>query len=59
MEIEKSKDGTVKFNFVGGCSAVLIPLNKKKTLCLSSQIGCPMGCGFCLSGKRGFDNFRI
>jgi len=55
MEVEKSSDGTVKFNFVGGYSAVLIPMRTKKTLCLSSQIGCPMGCGFCLSGKRKFE----
>ena len=55
MDVEKSKDGTVKFNFFGGYSAVLIPMRTKKTLCLSSQIGCPMGCGFCFSGKRGFE----
>jgi len=55
MEVEKSKDGTVKFNFSCGYSAVLIPMRTKKTLCLSSQIGCPMGCGFCLSGKRKFE----
>lgn len=28
--------------------------NKRKTLCLSSQIGCPMGCKFCATGKVGF-----
>lgn len=64
MEVEKSKDGTVKFGFSprdnsgepnGGYSSVLIPLGTKKTLCLSSQIGCVMGCGFCLSGKRRFE----
>ena len=55
MEVEKSVDGTVKFGFDSGYAAVLIPLNGKKTLCLSSQVGCPMGCGFCLSGKRKFE----
>lgn len=55
MEIEVSKDNTTKFNFDGGYSAVLIPIRAKKTLCLSSQVGCPMGCGFCLSGKRKFE----
>jgi 23S rRNA (adenine2503-C2)-methyltransferase len=54
MNIETSKDKTVKFNFKQGHSSVLIPLNNKKTLCLSSQIGCPMKCKFCLSGKREF-----
>lgn len=55
MNIEKSKDGTVKFNFTGEYSGVLIPLSGKNTLCLSSQIGCPMGCKFCFSGKRKFE----
>jgi len=54
MRIEKSKDETVKFNFTK-YSAVLIPMGTKKTLCLSSQIGCPIGCGFCFSGKRKFE----
>ncbi|MCK4997830.1 radical SAM protein [Candidatus Pacearchaeota archaeon] len=53
--IETSIDKTVKFNFSEGYSSVLIPLNDKKTLCLSSQIGCPMKCGFCISGKRTFE----
>jgi 23S rRNA (adenine2503-C2)-methyltransferase len=54
MKIEISIDKTVKFNFEEGYSSVLIPLNDKKTLCLSSQIGCPMKCGFCISGKKEF-----
>ena len=53
--IEISKDKTVKFNFTEGYSSVLIPLGGKKTLCLSSQVGCPMGCKFCFSGKRVFE----
>lgn len=27
---------------------------KHTTLCLSTQVGCPMGCGFCATGKLGF-----
>jgi len=27
---------------------------KRTTLCLSTQVGCPMGCGFCATGKLGF-----
>ena len=55
MEVEKSKDGTVKLNFKEGYSAVVIPLGGKRTLCLSSQVGCAMGCLFCVSGRRRFE----
>jgi len=41
-------------NFKEGYSAVIIPLGNKNTLCLSTQIGCAMKCGFCMSGKREF-----
>ena len=35
--------------------AVLLPNSKgKQTLCLSSQVGCPMGCAFCATGAMGF-----
>lgn len=27
---------------------------KRKTVCVSSQIGCPLGCKFCATGKMGF-----
>lgn len=27
---------------------------KHTTLCISTQVGCPMGCGFCATGKLGF-----
>jgi len=33
---------------------VLIPAGVRKTLCLSSQVGCRYGCGFCASGLGGF-----
>jgi 23S rRNA (adenine2503-C2)-methyltransferase len=33
--------------------SVVLPMKHKKTLCLSSQIGCRMGCSFCETGKRG------
>ncbi len=54
MKVETSKDKTTKFSYPEGYSAVLIPLGTKKTLCLSTQIGCPMKCEFCLSGKKQF-----
>jgi len=28
--------------------------DERNTLCLSSQVGCPLGCGFCATGKKGF-----
>jgi 23S rRNA (adenine2503-C2)-methyltransferase len=52
--IEKSTDGTIKLNFEG-YSAVIIPtINKKFCVCVSCQIGCPIGCLYCLSGKTKF-----
>ncbi len=32
-----------------------IPTNKRLTVCVSSQIGCPMGCKFCATGKGGLN----
>lgn len=31
-----------------------IPTSKRLTVCVSSQIGCPMACDFCATGKGGF-----
>jgi len=28
--------------------------NDRKTVCISSQVGCPIGCDFCATGKLGF-----
>jgi 23S rRNA (adenine2503-C2)-methyltransferase len=33
--------------------SVLIPMQAGNTLCISSQIGCQMGCGFCETGRMG------
>ena len=33
---------------------ILMPEGNKTTLCISSQVGCPLGCIFCLTGKMGF-----
>ena len=32
-----------------------IPTEKRLTVCVSSQIGCPMGCKFCATGKGGLN----
>lgn len=58
LRSEKSKDGTRKFLFGlqdgRRIESVLIPDQKRLTLCISTQVGCAMGCRFCLTGKMGF-----
>ncbi len=53
-----SKDGTVKYLFEieenKFVESVYIPEDDRATLCISSQIGCQMGCEFCATGKQGF-----
>lgn len=34
---------------------VLLPYDKRVSCCLSTQVGCPMGCTFCATGLGGFD----
>lgn len=34
--------------------AVMIPDEDRRTLCVSSQAGCKMGCKFCMTGRQGF-----
>ena len=52
-----SSDGTEKFLFGledgQTIESVLIPDEDRLTLCISSQVGCAMGCSFCLTGKSG------
>jgi 23S rRNA (adenine2503-C2)-methyltransferase len=56
--LEKSTDGCVKFGFTLDdgqiVESVLIPEPERNTLCISSQVGCAMGCSFCLTGTMGF-----
>lgn len=51
-----SIDGTQKFLFDTGnntsVEAVLIPADDRLTLCISSEVGCNMGCRFCFTGKQ-------
>ena len=53
-----SSDGTVKYLFKVGESdaveAVMIPDDDRRTLCVSSQAGCRMGCRFCMTGRQGW-----
>jgi len=52
-----SRDGTVKYllRLEDGkaVEAVYIPEKTRITFCISSQIGCPLGCTFCLTARMG------
>lgn len=55
---QTAHDGTCKilFRLDDGCyiEGVLMRENGRTTLCVSSQVGCPLACSFCLTGMRGF-----
>jgi len=60
LKLEKkslSNDGTLKLllRTIDGefIESVGIPTNKRLTVCVSSQVGCPMDCKFCATGKEG------
>jgi 23S rRNA (adenine2503-C2)-methyltransferase len=54
---ERSIDGTRKFVFELAdqrrIESVFIPDTPSMTFCISTQVGCAMACGFCLTGKMG------
>jgi len=58
VRVEQAKDGTKKFLFQlddgNRVESVLIPDKARLTLCLSTQVGCALGCRFCLTGKLGW-----
>ncbi len=58
IKATESRDGTKKYLFTaaGGrfIEAAYIPDRDRATLCVSSQVGCKMGCLFCSTGKMGF-----
>jgi 23S rRNA (adenine2503-C2)-methyltransferase len=53
-----SADGTVKtaFRLHDGLivEGVMIPSGTRKTACISSQVGCALGCSFCATGQLGY-----
>ena len=56
---QKSDDGTIKrlYRLPDGAliEAVLMPYRDgRRTACISSQVGCAMGCRFCATGQMGF-----
>jgi 23S rRNA (adenine2503-C2)-methyltransferase len=54
---DRSADGTQKFvlRLVDGrqIESVFIPDTPSQTFCVSTQVGCAMGCAFCLTGRMG------
>jgi 23S rRNA (adenine2503-C2)-methyltransferase len=56
--VEVSEDGTQKFLLEtrdgAAIEAVLIPEERRNTLCVSTQVGCPLACSFCATGALGF-----
>jgi 23S rRNA (adenine2503-C2)-methyltransferase len=63
QSVQVSVDGTKKYLFPAGTKhfieSAYIPENhynsrKRATLCVSSQVGCKMGCLFCMTAKQGF-----
>jgi len=61
----RSEDGTVKWLYdvgraatesrTNGIETVFIPEDDRGTLCVSSQVGCALACGFCSTGRQGFN----
>ncbi len=58
VRVLASKDGTKKylFAFEDGCMVESVFMQKDygNTICVSTQVGCRMGCVFCASGANGF-----
>jgi 23S rRNA (adenine2503-C2)-methyltransferase len=56
--VQVSTDGTKKYLFPAlqhkFIESAYIPEDDRATLCVSSQVGCKMGCLFCMTGKQGF-----
>lgn len=56
---QDSADGTIKFvmALAGGqeVETVWIPEKDRRTLCVSSQVGCALDCSFCSTAQQGFN----
>lgn len=56
---QEAKDGTIKLllRWADGAASecVLIPDDNRRTACVSTQVGCPVGCVFCASGLDGLE----
>lgn len=60
VKVQLSKDGTKKYLFPVSnhkfIETAFIPDARRNTLCVSSQVGCKMGCLFCATGRQGFQD---
>ncbi len=58
ISFQTSVDGTKKYLFSTQTDKFIesayIPDKERATLCISTQVGCKMGCLFCMTGKQGF-----
>ncbi|MCU7836287.1 MAG: 23S rRNA (adenine(2503)-C(2))-methyltransferase RlmN [gamma proteobacterium symbiont of Taylorina sp.] len=56
---QKAGDGTIKWlmrlDSGNSIETVFIPEDNRGTLCISSQVGCALDCGFCSTAKQGFN----
>ncbi|KFE70341.1 Ribosomal RNA large subunit methyltransferase N [Hyalangium minutum] len=54
---QRSVDGTIKYRFKTRdgryIESVYMPSEDRKTLCVSTQVGCAMACSFCMTGTLG------
>ena len=54
----EDKDGSAKYLFTledgNQIETVLLPEGKRRTVCISTQVGCNLDCLFCATGKMGF-----
>ncbi|MGQ9535245.1 MAG: 23S rRNA (adenine(2503)-C(2))-methyltransferase RlmN [bacterium] len=54
----RASDGAEKFLWQledkNAIESVFIPEPPRKTICISTQIGCPLSCSFCATGQLGF-----
>ncbi len=58
LSTEKADDNSIKWLFQtprgDAVESVLIPAEGRRTLCISTQVGCKFACKFCASGQAGF-----
>ncbi len=58
VERGHSRDGTIKYLFRlddgATVESVYIPEERRRTICISTQAGCPLKCAFCLTGISGY-----
>ena len=58
IKVSESSDGTKKYLYKvlndKYVETTYMPDNERATICVSSQVGCKMGCIFCMTGKQGY-----